>query len=374
MTSRRPARVLLVQPSPVRGGAEESLLELVARADPGRVTFTVACLADGPVVDDLEAAGARVVRLRAQRLRYVWMWALTVWRLAKLAKQHDVVLSWQVKGNYYGTPAAKLTRKPVAWWDHGIRPAKGEPRYWIDNVLPSLTAADLVLASSAASASRHRRSKAILPGIPLEPFERTDRRDARRALGVTDEQLVLGIVGRLQPWKGQLLLIDALPAIRRRFANAIVVIVGGIVGGMSEGFDLQLHATAQRLGVADAVRFLGQRDDVASLLPGFDRFIQASYGEPFGLVTVEAMAAGVPVIATAAGGTLEIVSDGVDGLLTPVGDAAALADTIIASLSDPAEAKRLAVAGRLKARRDFDIARYVREIEDTMIELAGRRP
>ena len=162
MTSS-PVRVLVVQPSPVRGGAEECLVELVTRADPAKLSITVACLADGPFVDDLEALGAAVVHLRAQRLRYVWMWALTVWRLARLARKHDVVLSWQVKGNYYGAPAGRLARKPVTWWDHGIRPAKGEPRYWVDNVLPSLTRADVIFTSSAVSASRHQRSKAILP-------------------------------------------------------------------------------------------------------------------------------------------------------------------------------------------------------------------
>jgi len=366
-------RVLVVQPSPVRGGAEECLVELVTRADPAKLAITVACLTDGPFVDDLEALGARVVHLRAQRLRYLWMWALTVWRLARLARTHDVVLSWQVKGNYYGAPAGRLARKRVAWWDHGIRPAKGEPRYWIDNVLPSLTRADLILTSSAASAERHRRSKAILPGIPLEPYAHPDRARSRELLGVTDAQLVLGIVGRLQPWKGQQLLLEAMPQILERFPSAVAVIVGGVVGGLSAGFDLELHARAEQLGITDSVRFLGQRDDVAELLPGFDRFIQASYGEPFGLVTIEAMAAGVPVIATAAGGTLEIITDGVDGLLTPVGDARALAATVLGSLADPDGAIRLAAAGRKRAFEHFDAARYVREIEDTLIPFARGR-
>lgn len=367
-------RVLLVQPSPVRGGAEESLLELLTRADPAKVSFTVACLVDGPYADDLEAAGATVVRLRAGRLRNPWMWLRTVLRLKRLAASHDVVLGWQVKANYYGTIAAKLARKPSAWWDHGIRPAKGEPRYLIDNVLPSLTRANLVLTSSAASAARHRQAKAILPGIPLEPYANPDRAAARRLLEVADDTIVLGIVGRLQPWKGQQVLLKAMPMILERHPKAVAVIVGGVVGGMSAGFDLELHALTDTLGIRNAVRFLGQREDVAALLPGFDRFIQASFGEPFGLVTVEAMAAGVPVIATAAGGTLEIIREGIDGVLVPVGDPERLAAAVSASLEDPEGAARLAAAARARARSGFDIARYVREIEDTMISLAKGLP
>ena len=366
-------RVLVVQPSPVRGGAEECLVELVTRADPAKLSITVACLADGPFVDDLEALGAAVVHLRAQRLRYVWMWALTVWRLARLARKHDVVLSWQVKGNYYGAPAGRLARKPVTWWDHGIRPAKGEPRYWVDNVLPSLTRADVIFTSSAVSASRHQRSKAILPGIPLEPYANPDRARARELLGVGHDEIVLGIVGRLQPWKGQQVLLEAMPAILERFPSAVAVIVGGVLGGLSAGFDLELHALADRLGIAGSVRFLGQRDDVADLLPGFDRFIQASYGEPFGLVTLEAMAAGLPVIATAAGGTLEIITDGVDGLLTPVGDARKLAETVVGSLEDPDRAARIAAAGRSRVFEHFGADRYVREIEATLIPFVRGR-
>lgn len=363
-------RVLLVQPSPVRGGAEESLLELVSRSQ--ELSFTLACLADGPYVDDLEEAGATVVRLRAKRLRYPHMYAATVLRLARLAFEHDLVLGWQVKANYYGTPAARIAGRPAAWWDHGIRPAKGEPRFWIDNRLPAATRADLVLTSSTASSARHRRTRAILPGIPLERYGQVTRQEARRELGVNDSSIVLGWVGRLQPWKGAHLLIEAMPRILGAHPEAVAVFVGSDVGGFSEGYPAELKAQAGTLPEG-SVRFLGQRDDVPALLPGFDRFVQTSLGEPFGLVTVEAMASGVPVIASAAGGTLEILKDGSTGRLFVSGDAEALADAVLGSLADKQQAVRMAEAASAKVREDFAIDRYVREIEEALLTLREGR-
>ena len=359
-----------MNPSGVRGGAEESLLEFLTRSDKSRVATTVACLQDGPYTDDLITAGVPVVRLRARRLRYVWMWGLTVTRLARLAMDHDVVLSWQVKGNYYGTPAARIARKPVAWWDHGIRPARGESRYLIDNRLPASTRADLVVTSSSASATRHPRSRVILPGIPLEPYLSGDRSAARATLGLGDDERAVGIVGRLQEWKGQHVFIEAAARLHERFPRARFFVIGGSPGGFSAGYPERLQTLARDRGAP--VEFLGHRTDVPHLLPGLDVFVMASFAEPFGLVTVEAMAAGVPVVATDVGGTPEIVSSPELGAVVPPGDADAMADAIARYLADAAYAARIADAARAHVVERFDIARYVREIEDLVIELAGR--
>jgi len=368
-----PVRLLLVNPSGARGGAEESLLEFLTRCDTSRVDPLVACLADGPYVDDLEAAGVRVARLRAQRLRYVWMWALTVRRISRLARDADVVLSWQVKGNYYGTPAARLARRPCAWWDHGIRPARGEARYLIDNRLPRSVRADLVVTSSAASAARHHPSRVILPGIPLEPYASPDRAAARTLLGLDDGVPAIGIVGRLQPWKGQHVFLRAAARILATHPAARFFVIGDAVGGFSAEYPAELRRLAGELGIAEAVTFTGHRADIPALLPGLDVFVLASFDEPFGLVNVEAMAAGVPVVATRAGGVPEIVDDGETGLLVPVEDDAAIAAAVGRLLAGPAFAGTIAKAGRARAFERFDIARYVEEITGLVEDLAGRK-
>lgn len=364
-------RLLIVNPSPVRGGAEELLIGFATRSQ--RVQTTVACLWDGPFVDDLLAQGVDVRRMRAGRLRHVWNWAAVVRRIAALARDVDAVLSWQVKGHYYGTPAARIGRKPAAWWDHGVRPAAGEARYLIDNRLPASLKADVVVTSSHAAAARHRGGRAIHPGIDLEPYERSGRAAGRDLLGMKDDDPAIGIVGRLQPWKNQHVFLRAVPSILQRHPRARFFVIGGTPGGFSAGYPSELRALATELGVADHVTFMGQRDDVPALLAGLDVFVMASDAEPFGLVTVEAMAAGVPVVATRAGGTPEIVAHERTGLLVPVGDARALADAVVRYLADPAWAGSIARSAREDARRRFSMERFVTDVEDLVLELAGRQ-
>jgi len=364
-------RLLVVNPSPVRGGAEQMLLDLCTRTT--RLDVTVACLADGPFVDDLSAAGVRVERIPAGRLRNPWAWARTVRRLVRLAHTHDLVVGWQVKGHYYGTPAARLARAPVAWWDHGVRPARGEPRYLVDNLLPRSLRADLVVGSSRAIAARHAPARTIYPGISLEPYTHASRTDARAGLGLEPDEQAVGIVGRLQPWKGQHVLLRAAPAVLEGHPRAHIIVIGSELGGFSAGYRDELEKLAADLGVTARVSFLGQRDDVPALLPGLDVFVNASFGEPFGIVTVEAMAAGVPVVVTAAGGAPEIVDDGATGMLVVPGDARSLAEAIDALLTEPDRSGALVAAGLRTVRERFEVGRFVREVEELADELTRAR-
>lgn len=363
-----PARVLVVNPSPVRGGAERLLLDLVTRFE--RTTVVVASLADGPFPDEVDAAGITQVRLRAGRLRHIRSWWRTVRALRRLAADADVVLSWQVKGHYYGTPAARLARRPAAWWDHGIRPARREHRSFVDRRLPAMVRADVVVCSSRLAASRHRAALAIHPGVPLEPFEGADRAAARIALGAGDGERLVGVVGRLQPWKGQHVFLAAGARVAERHPEARFVVIGGAIGGFDEGYPAELCAYAERLGIAGRTAFLGHRDDVQALLPGLDVCVLASFEEPFGITVVEAMAAGVPVVATGAGGVPEIIREAREGLLVHVGDHGAMAEAISLLLDDPAVAGTIAAAARRRAREAFSIERCVREVEDLVWSLA----
>jgi len=366
-------RLLLVNPSPVRGGAEEMLESFLVRADPARVEVTVACLADGVFTDELEAVGARVERLHAQRLRYAWDWARVVRALARLAREHDAVLSWQVKGHFYGTPAARRAHVPVAWWDHGIRPPKGDPRYRKESVLPRALHADVVVASSRAAAVRHPGGRTIHPGIDLGPYAHPQRARARALLHLEGDEPAIGVVGRLQPWKGQHVFLQAAARIAERHPRARFVVIGGTPGGFSAEYPERLRALVRELGIEDRVWFAGQRSDVPLILPGLDVFVLPSFDEPFGLVTVEAMAAGVPVVATHTGGTPEIVNDGESGLLVTPGDDAGIAQAVERYLEAPSFAGRIAAAGRARAFERFGVTRYVREVEDFVIELAAGR-
>ncbi len=370
--NRGPARILLVNPSPIRGGAEQMLEAFVLGFDPDAVRAEVACLAPGPFVDDLVSAGAVVHHIDAGRMRQVHRWAASVRSLASLAKGFDAVCSWQVKGHYYGTPAARLARKPALWWDHGIRPVRGQQSAFAGGTIPRSLPADLVLTSSRVAAGRHRRGHAIHPGIDVAAFAgAAAHRDAvRSSWGITPEQPLVGIVGRLQPWKGQHVFLRAAAQVLQSVPDARFAIIGDAIGGFSTNYPGQLRTLAVELGIQDRIVFAGQRRDVADVLGALDVFVHASTAEPFGIVIVEALAAGVPVVATRGGGVPEIITDASDGFLVPPGDDRAMAERVITLLQDAGLRGRFVAAGRARAERDFTKARMISEFQTVLARYA----
>jgi glycosyltransferase involved in cell wall biosynthesis len=172
----------------------------------------------------------------------------------------------------------------------------------------------------------------------------------RDAAGYDGRPLV-GIVGRLEAWKGQDVFLRAAARVAAKHPEAEFAVVGGGTPGKEEAYPSELRAVAQELGIADRVRFVGHLVDVFPWFDALDVCVHATDGEPFGLVLVEAMALGKPLVATALGGPLEIVEEGSSGLLVPPGDDEAIADAVCTILADADLAARLAAGAR---RRAFD--------------------
>jgi glycosyltransferase involved in cell wall biosynthesis len=277
-------------------------------------------------------------------------------RLARLLKRLGVrlVATNSLKSSLYGGLAGRLARVPVVWH---VRDRIA------DDYLPSsavrlvrLAARALpsgVIANSEATlstlrlpggAARRLRARAIGDPCPPEEFAVGAGRPGPGGAG----DLTIGIVGRISPWKGQDVFLRAFA---RAFpeGGARARIVGGALFGEEEVGE-ELVALAEELGVADRVTFTGHVDDVAAELASLDIAVHAStIPEPFGQVVVEAMAAGVPVVATDAGGPAEVVTDGADGLLFPMGDVDGLADRLTLLASDADLRGRLVAGGRATA-------------------------
>ena len=201
----------------------------------------------------------------------------------------------------------------------------------------------------------------IRNGIDLALFDRPADPDLRRWLEGQPPRPVALTVARLDPQKG----LDHLLAAAAAVPGAVFVVAG-------EGPERpRLERLAQELGVADRVRFLGHRSDVADLLAACDVFVLPSLFEGLPLSVLEAMAAGKPVIATCVGGTDEAVIDGESGLLVPPADSSALAAAIRKVLGDPRVAGRLGQGGQARVRREFDARRMVAEVSALYDELLG---
>ncbi len=184
---------------------------------------------------------------------------------------------------------------------------------------------------------------------------------ARKALGVGDGEVALGAVGALEREKGFSDLIEAVKLMAPRRSCRLFLIGNG---------SLRERLEEQARGLP--VTFLGNRDDLHQLLVGFDLYVQPSLEEGFGVALAEAMAAGVPVVASATGGLLDLVSEEATGFLSPPGDAATLAQTLERALADPGEAARRARQAQARVRELYSPEAMARATLDVYRRVLSR--
>ena len=363
--------VLFVDHAAVMGGAQHSLLDI---AEAFRERAAIALLEDGPFATALESRGVSVLRigggdaLRAVKKRSVvpgvrpLAAAIGVARaVARAAEPYELLYANSPKSFLVAALAGAMARRPVLWH---LRDILDERHFSAANVRAVIAAANWravrVVANSRATAEAFvaaggRRSlvTVVHNGIDPAPFDALaphSRREVRAELRIPADAFVVGCFSRLHPWKGQSVLLDAVA--RMRGVHALVV--GGALFSGEAPYEAELRERAALPSFAGRVHMLGARDDVPRLLAGCDVVVHPSVlAEPFGRVLVEAMLAGRPVVATAAGGVPEVVTDGETGVLVPPGDARALGEALDALRREPARSAALARRASVHARQRF---------------------
>jgi glycosyltransferase involved in cell wall biosynthesis len=310
---------------------------------------------DGPWPRELHEAGFRVDVLAAGRLREPHRWAATVWRLARIfrSRHPDVILNWSAKTQLYGSPAALLAGMAdrVLWWQQSI-PSRG----WLDSVATLLPVAAVGCYSQAAAKAQgrlfpRRRTFVVAAGAPAPaPDPETG---VGSPLRFTDERPVVGLVGRLQPWKGQDRMIHAQALLRARSREMHLVIVGGDAYNLSAEYAASLPGLVAGLGLTDAVTLTGQVPDAGPYIEQMDVLVNASDPEPFGIVLLEGMARGVAVVAVDSGGPAEFIENGTTGILARTGEPEALADALEVLLDSPDLRRTIGERGRDSFNRSF---------------------
>lgn len=375
-----PTPVLVVAPSSVAGGAERALAGLVARLPALGYAPHVALFEQGPLAGWLEEAGCpHGLAAPSGRFRHPHHVLRTVRALRRMARSTGarLVLGNTHVGHIYGGLAAASLRLPAVYWQQIIPTRRyGGPlmtRPVLDRVAARVPA-EVVVASSleAAEAQREltpgRRVEVVPLGVDLERIRaRAGSGAALRAREGLGPGPVIGMAGWIWPWKGQDVFLRAAATLLDRWPQARIVIVGSTG---DETFRGQLDDLVEELGLAGRVVFAGDRRDVYDWFDAMDVTVHASWGEAFGLVLVEAMALGTPVVATSVGGPSEIIEDGVSGLLVAPGDHRAMADAIARAL-DPAVAARLGAAAAARAER-FSADRMAATIAGLLGEVVAR--
>jgi glycosyltransferase involved in cell wall biosynthesis len=223
-----------------------------------------------------------------------------------------------------------------------------------------LAISSFVAGTLLASGHDPARTHVALNGIDPSQWTPLDgRSDLRRELGIPDAAPVVLTACRLFPEKGAAELIRSLPLVRERHPDVRLLIAGHEI---VPGYAAQLADLATVLGVRASVTLLGHRADIPRLMAASDIFAMPSVDEPFGLVYLEAMAMELPVVALDCGGTPEIVTSGVTGLLSAPGDLRALATNLSALLTDPAARERMGRAGRARVEHHMTSKRMADDV------------
>lgn len=385
----RTAILVLIDLLYEQGGTEKFLLQLLAGLDRQRFTPLVCPLQplDSPMIRLLREQGIEVMPLGIDRL--LSLHALRcAWRLRRLIKSRGIrivqtihfasdLLGALCRG-IWGSPALISCRRDMGFKENGRRHLllrRITNRRMSRIVGNSAAMIDRLAAHEGIAAAR---LQLIRSGVEASALPDRARRAARRAglragLGLPAGHPLIGCVANIMPIKGHQYLIEATALLRQRGVPVQLLLIGGYHEdeGAFNGHFAMLKQRITTLGLQQSVHFLGHRPDAANLVGLLDIFVLPSLSEGFSNALLEAMAAGVPAVATAVGGNPEAVIDGQTGLLVPPGEAGAIADALERLLADPRRRRQMGAASHQRVLECFQLPQMVQTWEALYESLAG---
>ena len=317
-----------------------------------------------PMTQPAGRSVAEVLRLGFSLLRL----NLACWLMLR-RERPDVVYVNSIFALHFAALPARICGVPLVYHEHNLV-SQREASLW-HRLFPRLvrSAARVIAISGAVGETLRRvgvpseRVEVVHNGIAHAPQSPKAARDPASRPGFAIAQ-----VANLHRWKGHETSLRALALLADRVPDARLVFYGRT---QEADFGRELRDMATELGLSGRVEFAGFVSDVEERLPGFDCLVVASYGEPFGLVVLEAMRAGIPVVGSRAGGVPEIIRHGENGLLFDVGDAEDLAKCFERIARDPELARSLAQSGLRTVREEFSAERQARSIEAVLERAAS---
>jgi glycosyltransferase involved in cell wall biosynthesis len=361
--------------SPFLGGPERQALGLALYL-PASTRTTFLSFAEGgrarPLLEEARRQGFDTIELRENAPHFL--------RAAKEVADHlrrtgaDLLLCSGYKPDIIGWLAARRAGVPAVAIAHGWTAAT--LKVWLNEALDRrvLRRMSRTVCVSEAMAVKVRRA-GVLPervavicnAIDPKPFDRPDPTDREKLLGLFAEPpaYVVGAVGRLSPEKGFDQFIEAAACVARQKQGVGFVLFGE--GPLRKALTRQI---AER-GLGRRFVLGGFRPDVNRFLPYFDVAVLSSHTEGLPVVVLEALAAGVPVVATAVGGTPEVIEEGVQGYLVPPGDPTSLADRILRLLDSDSIRRTMGERGRQRVREKFSFAEMATRYQQLFDRLTG---
>ncbi|MEC4684595.1 MAG: glycosyltransferase [Nitrospirota bacterium] len=356
-----------------RGGAEKQLYELVKGINRERFSPVVISLSSGGFwTGEFRKLNIQVIELQRRKNREF----TRLFRLIRLFRtiKPDIVHTYLFSANSYGRIAAIIAGVPVIIASERSLPETGKDKngyqVFLDKILVffshgiicnSLKASETLVEKYSFDV---KKVFTVHNGINTVDFLRETGLDTQGKIA----RKVVGTVGRLHSSKNYRLFLDMARILLENYGsrNLKFMIIGD--GELRD----ELERYSQQSGIADNVVFTGERIDVPAMLQAMDVFVMTSHYEGFSNAIMEAMLAGLPVVATDAGGNSELVIDGENGFLCPLNDASSLAERVAALLGNERVAMEMGEKGRKRVVREFSVEKMVRETEEIYRVFLGR--
>ena len=372
-----PRTVLYLAWAPFFSGAERALLLTVQNLDPARYRPHVVLGTSGETLGAFRAAGVscEVVSIARLDRRHPLRWAASVARVVRVARRVGaaIIHSNDAPSFQPGGYAGKVLRRPAV--THIRFPDTTAGFAWFLRPAPSRVffVSEYLRADAVAQSPNlfEGRSDVVYDGVSISPpITDAARVELRRSLDLPVDHVVVALTGQVAEVKGIWEYLDAARLLVEKGVKATFAVLGD---------DLKGHGTLRRameervasLALSDHFRFLGFRPDAPRLIPAFDVITVPSHIEPLGNATLEAMAAGRPVVGSRIGGIPEMVVEGETGVLVPAQDPGALAEALEPLINSPELRQRLGLAARQRAERAFSLAAHATRLQSLYDSVLG---
>jgi glycosyltransferase involved in cell wall biosynthesis len=369
-------RVLHVYSGNLFGGIESLLLTLTRSGSACGPGTEVALCFDGRLARELDAAGARVHALGAVRVSRPHTIHRARRALADLISRErfECIVCHAAWSYAIFARVIKRAGVPLVFWAHDAAAGRHWSERWARRTRPDLAIANSRFTAATLS-SLFDAARVEVIYYPVEappPATMAAHAAVRGELNTAADAVVIAQVSRIEAWKGHRTLLVALAELRH-MNDWVCWIVGGPQRAEERTYAESLDELARSLGIADRVRFAGERRDVPRIMAGIDVLCQPNVRpEPFGIALVEALAAGRPVVTSAFGGAVEIVDDSC-GRLVPPGDRTALVAALDTVIVDTPLRCRLSQAAPARARLLCDPPAQMRRVQDCLESVSVAR-
>ena len=371
-----PAKILYFHEASKISGAENSLINLVKNMDRSKFTPIFVLPQEGPLASELKRLNIEVVLIEFPRIRKGFGVVATIKKVLKVIKEKDVQLihSNSIRTHIYAVIAARLAKIPVVWHERNLITRERIDPDRLFYFLP-----DKIICNSWAIARRFIKKgglpdkvSVIYNGVDIRQFNpQVSGTTIRAEFGLKNGTILVGVISRLGPDKGQEYFLRAAKALINSTPKTEIkfLIVGDAVFEEDKWREDYLKGMVEELGLGNYVIFTGFRRDMPEIIAALDIMVLPADAEPCGRVLFEAMACAKPVVATASGGTPEIVKDGETGFLIRPKQPQEMADKIAWLINNPERSIIMGKEGRKRVEADFKIENNVKKTQAVYLKL-----